>query len=742
METTNPGEQAASEAVDDPVYLDPDRPLEERVADLVARMTLEEKIAQMLYAAPAIPRLGVPEYNWWNECLHGVARAGVATVFPQAIGLAASFNTELLSEVATAISDEARAKHHEFARRGDRGIYKGLTEWSPNINIFRDPRWGRGQETYGEDPYLTSRMGVAFVRGLQGEDPRYLKVVATPKHFAVHSGPEPLRHGFDARVSPKDLRETYLPAFQACVQEGHAASVMGAYNRVNGEPCCASPTLLQKILREEWGFDGYVVSDCGAIQDIHVHHQVTHSPEESAALAVNAGCDLNCGRTYESLREAVRQGLVSEEALDRSVKRLMAARFRLGMFDPPERVPYAQIPYERNDCEEHRQLARRMARESMVLLKNDGLLPLAKNLNCVAVIGPNADEKKILLGNYSGTPSKYVTPLEGIRGHVSPETQVLYAQGCDHWSTHEDGWGGSADRGFTEALAAAERAEVVVMCLGLSPELEGEEGDAAQSEGGDRKSLDLPGMQQPLLEAVWATGKPVVLVLFNGSPLSINWAAEHVPAILEAWYPGEEGGTALAEILFGDDNPAGRLPITFVKSLDQVPPFTDYRLKGRTYRYLEDEPLYPFGYGLSYTSFTYHRLRLSSKVVQADEPLEVSVEVENTGERAGDEVVQLYLKDLETSGPAPICALQGFTRIHLQPGEKRTVSFTVTPRQRAFINDEGKCLLEPGTFRVTVGGSQPDARSEALTGVPVLAEEFEVIGAVVELESGGRAGPP
>lgn len=719
-----------------PIYLDPDQPLEKRVDDLVSRLTLEEKVSQMIYASSAIPRLGIPEYNWWNECLHGVARAGIATVFPQAIGMAASFNDKLLYRVACAISDEARAKHHEFVRQGDRGIYKGLTFWSPNINIFRDPRWGRGQETYGEDPYLTGRMGVAFVKGIQGDHPKYLKAIATPKHYAVHSGPEPLRHSFDARVSQKDLRETYLPAFKECVKEGKAASIMGAYNRTNGEPCCASPTLLQKILRDEWGFDGYVVSDCGAIYDIHAHHKVTNTPEESAALAVNAGCDLNCGRVFESLVNAVKQGLVSEEIIDRAVKRLFKARFKLGMFDPPERVPYAQISYEVNDCEEHRRLALEMARESMVLLKNEGgLLPLRKDLKAIAVIGPNADNKKVLLGNYNGTPSKYVTALEGIRAKVSPQTKVYYAEGCDLTSTQSSYWGQEATAGFAEALAAAQRADVVIMCLGLSPELEGEEGDAARSTaGGDKTSLDLPGMQEELLKAVCATGKPVVLVLFSGSPVSINWAQENVPAILQAWYPGEEGGTAIADVLFGDYNPGGRLPVTFVKSLDQVPPFTDYSMKGRTYRYMEDEPLYPFGYGLSYTTFEYSNLKLSAEVIEAGQSITISVDVKNTGNMAGDEVVQLYLKDLEASVDVPIHELKGFSRIKLQPGETTTVTFTLTPRQMALIDNDGRCILEPGRFRVMVGGRQPDKRSEALAKTPILVGEFEVRGEPVELE--------
>lgn len=718
----------STDGSDKPAYMDTTLPVEERVRDLVSRMTLEEKISQMVHEAAPIPRLGIPEYNWWNECLHGVARAGVATVFPQAIGLAATFNEELVFEIATVISDEARAKHHEALRHSDRGIYKGLTFWSPNVNIFRDPRWGRGHETYGEDPYLTGRLGVAFVKGLQGDDPKYLKVVATPKHYAVHSGPEQGRHHFDAVVSKKDLRETYLPAFKECVKEGKAVSVMGAYNRTNGEPCCASKTLLQDILRNEWGFTGYVVSDCGAICDIHAHHQVTRSPEESAAIAVRNGCDLNCGRTYKSLLIAVQDGLISEEEIDMAVTRLFTARFRLGMFDPPEMVPYAQIPYEVNDCEAHRELALKAARESIVLLKNDNnLLPLSKELKSIAVIGPNARNLDVLLGNYFGTPSEYVTPLDGIRAKVGSKTKVWFAEGCD--------LAGTSKQGFSEAIAAVKRSDVVIMCLGLSPKIEGEEGDAYNSDaGGDRLHLNLPGVQQELLETISAVGKPVVLVLLNGSALAINWATENVPAIIEAWYPGEEGGTAIADVLFGDYSPAGRLPVTFVKSLDDLPPFTDYSMQGRTYRYLDKKPLYPFGFGLSYTTFEYSNLILSSDAINAGESVSVSVDVRNTGEYVGDEVVQLYLTDLEASVPVPHRELRGVKRITLVPGEQKTVSFTITPRQMGLIDFEGRCILEPGRFCISVGGFQPDSRSQELMGRSLLMCEFEVVGEGIELE--------
>jgi beta-glucosidase len=711
-----------------------DLPLEERIADLISRMTLEEKVSQMIYDSAAIPHLGIEEYNWWNECLHGVARAGVATVFPQAIGMAASFNAPLLQKVAEVTATEARAKHHEAARRGDRGIYKGLTFWTPNVNIFRDPRWGRGQETYGEDPHLTAELGIAFVRGLQGDDPKYLKTAACAKHYAVHSGPESLRHSFDARCSQKDLYETYLPAFRALVVDADVESVMGAYNRTNGEPCCASPTLLQKILREDWGFEGHVVSDCGAIYDIHAHHKVTNSPEESAALAVKNGCDLNCGRVYPALREAVAQGLISEEEIDQALARLLRTKFKLGLFDPEEEVPFANVPYEVVACPEHRSLAREMARQSMVLLKNENnLLPLGTDLKTVAVIGPNADARKVLLGNYFGTSTQLVTALDGIRRKLEPDCKVLFAEGCDLTTTKPGYWGDSPKSGFAEALAVAERADTVIMCMGISPDLEGEEGAAANSDGGgDRIGLDLPGMQEELIKEVAALGKPLVLVLFSGSPLTVNWAHEHVPAIIQAWYPGEEGGNALADIIFGDYNPAGRLPITFVKSVDQLPPFTDYAMAGRTYRFSEEKPLYPFGYGLSYTTFAYSNLQAPPELAIGQD-LVVQVDVENTGQRTGDEVVQLYIKHLSASVPTPRHSLQGFARIPLEPGEKQTVTFRLSPRQLAVFDEDGRCLVEPGVVEIFVGGSQPDPRSQELTGEKPLSIRVKLEGSTVEL---------
>jgi beta-glucosidase len=820
-----------------PSYKNPNLPIETRVDDLVSRMTLEEKVSQMMNAAPAIERLGIPAYDWWNEALHGVARAGYATVFPQAIGLAATWDTKLMHDVADVISTEARAKHHEFIRNNQHARYQGLTFWSPNINIFRDPRWGRGQETYGEDPYLTARMGVEFVRGLQGNDPRYFKVIATPKHYAVHSGPEPERHAFDAIASERDLRETYLPAFRATILEGKAYSVMCAYNRTNGEPCCANKKLMTDILRGEWKFNGYVVSDCGAIYDIWKFHKVVPTEMEASVLGVRGGTDLTCGTEYPTLVQAVKQGLISESEIDTAVKRLMTARFRLGMFDPPEMVPYARIPFSQNDTPEHRQLARKTARESIVLLKNaNHTLPLKKDLKSIAVIGPNADVPEVLWGNYNGYPSVITTPLAGIKNAVSANTKVVYAPGSTlagepvapvpasalttngtepglkaeyfnnrelrgpaatvrtdvridfNWGRYKptpelgennfsvrwtgklkapesgaytlgftaddgarlyidgklliDAWAGNpkrtvtteitleaghsydlrmdyfqtnreavaklvwsypklAERMIEEAVNATRQSDASVLVLGISAGLEGEEMPVAVEgfRGGDRTDISLPKPQEALLKAVVATGKPVVVVLLSGSALAVNWANENAPAILTAWYPGGEGGTAIADVLFGDYNPAGRLPVTFYKSVDQLPPFTDYSMAGRTYRYFKGEPLYPFGYGLSYTQFVYSNLRSN-----VGDSVKVSVDVRNTGEREGDEVVQLYLTDVAASAPVPIRTLVGFDRISLRPREKRTVTFTITPRQMSLIDNRGKRVIEPGEFMISAGG--------------------------------------
>ena len=711
---------------EDAVYMDPGVPTAERVADLVSRMTLSEKVSQTVFTAAAIERLGVPAYNWWNECLHGVGRAGIATVFPQAIGMAATWDAALMHQTAVAISDEARAKHHaHLSPDGAADWYYGLTFWTPNINIFRDPRWGRGQETYGEDPYLTGQMGVAFVKGLQGDDPKYLKTVATSKHYAVHSGPEAERHHFNAVASERDMRETYLPAFEATVRDAHVYSIMGAYNRTNGEACCASPTLLLKILREEWGFDGYVVSDCGAIRDIYANHKLVETPQEAAALAVKNGCELNCGEVYNMLLRAVEEGLIDEETIDTAVKRLFMARFKLGMFDPPAMVPYAQIPIEVNDCQAHRDLALKMAQESIVLLKNTGdFLPLRRDIKSIAVIGPNADDPVVLLSNYNGTPSSSVTPLQGIINKVGKTASIAYARGC--------GIRNKDTGGFDEAVAIAEQADVVIAVMGISQLVEGEEG---QEEGvedgmrstGDREDIKLPGVQDALLKAVYATGKPLVVVLVNGSALAVNWAAEHAAAIVELWYPGEEGGTALADVLFGDYNPGGRLPVTFYKTVDDLPPFRDYAMAGHTYRFFAGEPLYPFGYGLSYTQFSYSDLELSASEIPAGASLTVSAVVKNTGETSGDEVVQLYVKDVEASVPVPIRNLEGFQRVHLAPGESRKISFDLQPKDLSIIMDDGRRAVEPGHFKFFIGGGQPH------TGAAGVGGSFEITGALTLL---------
>jgi beta-glucosidase len=713
-----------------PIYADPSRSIEERVNDLVGRMTLAEKISQMGSEAAEIKRLGIAQYNWWNEALHGVARDGIATVFPQVIGLAATWNTDLIHQMAVAISDEGRAKHHDSIRNGSHDLYTGLTYFCPNVNIFRDPRWGRGQETYGEDPYLTSRLAVNFIRGMQGDDPRYLKTVATAKHFAVHSGPEKDRHSFNAVVSQSDLRMTYLPAFQACITEAKSYSIMGAYNRVNGEACNASPTLLQKILRGEWGFEGYVVADCGAVDDIFLYHSLANSPEEAAAMAVKAGCDLECGCTFGiacdfgNLHRAVDKGMITEDDITRAVKRLFTARFLLGEFDPDGQVSYAQIPMSVVDSAEHRSLALEAARQSLVLLKNaNHVLPLDKDsLKSIAVIGPNADDTLVLNGNYTGTPAEPVTVLAGIRALASPETKVNYAPGSGILDRVENG--------VQDAVQAAYASQVAVVVAGLSQQLEGEEG---QREGnppgissrGDRTTLDLPPAQEELLEAVVKTGKPVILVLLNGSAVSINWADAHVPAILEAWYPGQAGGTAVAEAIFGLTNPGGRLPVTFYQSASDLPDFKDYNMKNHTYRYFTGKPLYPFGYGLSYTTFAYDNLQINPATVKQGDSVSVKADVENSGSRPGDEVVQLYLKDEDSSLPVPGLQLQGFARVRLAPAEKQTVEFTITAAQMSAADENGKWVLEPGAFKVWVGGRQPDLKVGAQSA-NVLEGEFIV----------------
>lgn len=818
---------------------------EERITDLLAQMTLKEKVSQMRFDAPAIPRLGIPEYNWWNECLHGVARAGEATVFPQAIGMGATWNQDLMFDVGTAISDEARAKHHQFANNGKRGIYQGLTFWTPNINIFRDPRWGRGQETYGEDPFLTGRMAVNFIKALQGDDPKYLKVVATAKHFAVHSGPEKSRHKDNYHTSDRDLHTTYLPAFKAAVKEAHVYSIMCAYNRYRDQACCGSNLLLQDILRNEWLFDGYVVSDCWAINDFWEpdKHAIVKSPVEAAALAVDRGTDLNCGNVFDpNLTEAVLKEIIKEDQIDLALTRLFTARFKLGMFDKQENVKWSKIPYTKVGSDEHYKLSERMARESMVLLKNENdLLPLNKEIKSIAVIGPNANYDRVLLGNYYGTPRNRISPFEAISKKM-PNAVVHYAQGSEiasgwplltaipenclqngtnsglkgeYYVTHDftgqpeltrvdkqinftwlgkkpvdkfDNdvfsvrWTGKivpdktgsyriglrartsgkiyfndslrtefsndheAQTGYFDellekgksysikieyanlhadpqaqllwartdqellnpAIEVAKKSEVVVLCLGLSPEIEGEEMPVVLEgfDKGDRSEIKLPESQLKLMKEIQALGKPTVLVLMNGSALAINWAGENIPAILEAWYPGELGGKAIADVLFGDYNPAGRLPITFYKSLNDLPDFKSYDMDNRTYKYFKGDPLFPFGHGLSYTTFTYRNFTLA-KDVKAGRDIPVSVDVTNSGKRDGDEVVQLYLSLDQNMEATPIRSLVGFKRIHIKAGETIKVDFRISPDKYAYINENGKPEIKEGTLSVSIGGKQP-----------------------------------
>jgi len=717
------GEGETSRADSEPgrwPYLDPSRPVDERVADLISRMTLEEKVSQMMYNSEAIERLKVPAYNWWNECLHGVARSGRATVFPQAIGLAATFDEELIFRVASAIGDEARAIHHEAVRRGRRRQYGGLTFWTPNINIFRDPRWGRGQETYGEDPFLTGRLGTAFVRGLQGDHPVYLKAAACAKHFAVHSGPEADRHRFNASVSAKDLHETYLPAFKALVDAG-VEGVMCAYNRINDEPCCGSTTLLRDILRDAWGFQGYVVTDCWALADLYKGHKVTASAVESAALGINSGVNLNCGDVFPSLVEAVRRGLVEEETIDRSLAVLLRTRFRLGLFDPPGLNPYAAIRPEVIDCAEHRALAREAAVKSVVLLKNRGrVLPLKKDLGYLCVVGPQAASVGVLLGNYHGLGSDMVTVLEGIVGKLAPGSFVQYKQGC--LLERDD-----VDPG-ERAIEAAKEADAVIAVMGLSGLLEGEEGElTASKHGGDRLEIGLPANQVKFLKRLRAgNDKPIILVLTGGGPMAIPEVHELADAILYVWYPGEEGGNGVADVLFGDACPSGRLPVTFPKSLEQLPPYEDYGMAGRTYRYMTEEPLYPFGFGLSYTEFAYSGLTLAPSAVRKGEAVEVVVTVENVGRVAGEEVVQFYLRDVRASVETPIHALKGFCRVALKPRESKTVRFRITPELMCLIGNDGRAVVEPGEFVVTVGGVSPGSRGGALGSAKLVEGTFVV----------------
>ena len=680
-----------------------------KAESLVLQMTVEERAGQLKYDAPAIERLGVPAYNWWNEALHGVARAGQATVFPQAIGMAAAFDEELVADIAGAIAEEGRAKYNASSAKGDWDIYKGLTFWAPNVNIFRDPRWGRGHETYGEDPVLTARLGVAFVGALQGEG-EVMKAAACAKHYAVHSGPEAVRHEFNAEVSPKDMEETYLPAFEALVREGHVEAVMGAYNRTNGEPCCGSKTLLQDILRDRWGFEGHVVSDCWAIRDFHEHHMVTATAKESAAMALNAGCDLNCGNTYLHILRAYQDGLVTEEAITRAAVRLFTTRYLLGLMEGSE---YDRISYDAVECREHLKLSRDAAEKSFVLLKNDGILPLQNGqFGTIGVIGPNADSRRALAGNYHGTASEYVTLLDGIREYLAEDVRLLYSPGCHLYKDRTESLARTADR-LAEARTVAELSDVVILCVGLDETLEGEEGDTGNSDAsGDKPDLKLPASQLALMEVIAATKKPVILCLMAGSDIDLSYANRHFQAVVQLWYPGAQGGRAAARMLFGEVSAFGKLPVTFYESLEELPAFTDYLMTGRTYRYMKNRAQYPFGYGLNYG-----RVTVTSAVAGISGDLvTVTVTAENQGSCDTDEIIQIYLKheDSEFSPPNPqLCA---FKRIFVKAGE--TVRTELVIRQQAFtvVDDQGIRRRPGGTYHLYAGTSQPDERSVQLTG--------------------------
>ena len=694
---------------------------QQRARELVGKMTLEEKASQLKYDAPAIPRLGVPAYNWWNEGLHGVARAGVATVFPQAIAIGAAFDTDLAEKVGDTIAEEGRAKYNAYVKENDRDIYKGLTFWSPNVNIFRDPRWGRGHETYGEDPYLTGELGKAFVDGIQG-DGEYLKAAACAKHFAVHSGPEAVRHKFDAKASKKDMRETYLPAFEKLVKDADVEGVMGAYNRTNGEPCCGSKTLMQDILRGEWGFDGYYVSDCWAVRDFHTNHMVTDTAEESAALALKTGCDVNCGNTYLHMMKAYEQGLVSEEDITLAAERLFTTRFMLGLFDETE---YDKIGYDRIECREHLALADRATAESVVLLKNNGILPLEKKkLKAVGVIGPNANSRAALIGNYHGTSSRYITVLEGIQDCMGEDVRVYYSEGCHLFKDRVENLGLRQDR-ISEAVAVAKNSDVVVLCLGLDETLEGEEGDTGNSyASGDKVDLLLPEVQRELLEAVVAAGKPVILVNMTGSAMDLRYAQEHCAAIVQAWYPGARGGRVVADILTGEISPSGKLPVTFYRDTEELPDFEDYSMKGRTYRYFTGEVLYPFGYGLTYGSAEISGVKLGGQELADGSEARLpggsfdsfEVTVSNTGDRDVEEVVQVYIKALDSADATPNERLCGFARVSVKTGGQAVVRVPVDRDALTVINDEGEKVSGGSRYAVSVGFGQSDARTEELTG--------------------------
>jgi beta-glucosidase len=719
-----------------PAYLNTSLPPQVRAADLVRRMTLREKASQLVNSARAIPRLGVPAYNWWSEALHGVMVNGT-TEYPEPIGLGATFDVAGIHEMAHDIGIEARVVHEDAARAGGSTIFHGLDFWAPNVNIFRDPRWGRGQETYGEDPFLTARMAVAYVTGMQGSNPRYYLAISTPKHFDVHSGPEPTRHFADVDVSKHDMEDTYLPAFRAAIVQGHAGSVMCAYNAINGEPACANRFLLQHTLRGAWQFQGYVVSDCDAVRDIFNGHHFRPTQAQASAISLERGMDNECAdfpnfsqadaagdSDYEPFVEAVQQGYLSETALDTTLIRLFTARIRLGMFDPPSMVPYSKVPQQELDSPAHRKLALHLAEESMVLLKNDGVLPL-RHVSRIAVVGPLADQTAVLLGNYAGTPTHTVSFLEGLKAEF-PKADITYVEGTPFLTGDPKHPTFPAnDTPDPAAVAAARNADVVIAVVGITSHLEGEEMpiDLPGFLGGDRTSLALPKPEENLVRAVAATGKPLVVVLMNGSALSVNWEKAHADAILEAWYSGEEGGAAIAATLSGRNDPAGRLPVTFYTGVEQLPKFEDYSMAGRTYRYFDGQPLWPFGYGLSYTTFRYGDLTLPTGSIEAGAPLSASVKVTNTGKVAGDEVVQLYLKFPDVPG-APLRALRSFQRIHLRPGASQVVRFHLRSRDLSMVTEAGDRIVAQGTYRVSVGGGQPG------TGAPSVSGTFQVNGQI------------
>ena len=692
-------------------FQDPELSNAERAEDLISKLTLEEKVGQLMYGAPAIERLNIPQYNWWNECLHGVARNGRATVFPQAIGLGATFDTGLILRIGQAISMEARAKYNASVANNQRERYQGLTFWTPNVNIFRDPRWGRGQETYGEDPYLTSRIGVSFVKGLQGDHPKYLQAAGMAKHYAVHNGPERLRHEFDAVTSMKDLWETYLPAFEALVTEAHVEGVMGAYNRTNGFPCCAHPYLMQEVLRKKWGFKGYFVSDCWAIVDFYEGHKVVDTPAEAAAMALNAGTNLNCGSTYPELVNAVKQGLTTEAEIDKNLRELLPTRFKLGLFDPPGLVPFDTIGVSWIRKAEHVALSLEAAEKSLVLLKNvNNTLPIDPGVKSIFVTGPTAAHVQALLANYYGVSEDLKTILEGVVANASPHTSVKYRQGAllDEPNRNPQDW-------FSGVAAES---DVTIACLGISQLMEGEEGESILSNHfGDREDIGLPQNQIDFLKKIRANAKKLVVVLTGGSAIACPEVYEMADALIFAWYPGEQGGLAVSNAIFGKSVPSGKLPVTFPMSVDDLPPYEDYAMANRTYRYMKKPPLFPFGFGLSYTTFSYGSLSLSKPSIGASESITATTTVTNTGKYAGEEVVQLYVTDLVASVEVPRYTLKGFQRVALEPGESKIVTFEVTPKMLEIVNEDGESILESGEFQISVGGSVPSNRSRSL-GAP------------------------